>query len=230
MWHSLCFLMVVWMHSWILSDDLLLYAISFVWGCFDHLFGFNCWFQMIIFSKSFTTSSWWSRSNVELWWHFHLNLWVILNSLLGLIEILRFSSQICFGSSVSVVAKSISFIVSMFYIEVPLCTFNWSLWRKYRLAPGHIELLKSELFAIIIHTVSFSCELYGSSLFLKSVPNDEVLKVFSFFVSVLTLLSFGGNSLPCLKALVWRLLLRSGLNIFFLPARNEFTHCFGFWF
>ena len=44
-WHSICFLMVVLMHSWVLSDDLLLYAISFVWRCFDHLFRFSCWFQ-----------------------------------------------------------------------------------------------------------------------------------------------------------------------------------------
>ena len=180
MWHSLCLLMVVLMYSWVVSDDLLRYAVSFVWRCFDHLFRFNCCFQMIIFSDGFTTSSWWSRSNVELWWHFYLNLWVTLNSLLDLIEILRFSCQIGFGSSVSLFAKSISFIVSMFYIEVPLFTINWSLWWNYLLTPDHIELFKSKMFATIIHNVSFLCQLYGSFLFLKSVPNDEMLEDFSF--------------------------------------------------
>ena len=50
-WLSIWFLMVVLMHSWVVSDDLLFYAISFVWRCFDHLFRFYCWFQNDFFPK-----------------------------------------------------------------------------------------------------------------------------------------------------------------------------------
>ena len=156
MWHSLCFLMVVLMHSWVVSDDLLLYAISFVWRCFDHLFRFRCWFPLIIFSESFTSSSWWFRSNVEPWWHFHLNLWItLILFLLGLIEILRFSCQICFRSSLFVFAKSISFNCNHVLHWGVSVLFNWNLCWNYILTPDHIELFKSELFAIIIHSVIF---------------------------------------------------------------------------
>ena len=178
-WHSLYFLRVVFMHSWVLSDEFLLYAISFVWRCFDHLFRFNCWFQMI-FSESFTSVSFWFRSNVEPWWHFHLNLWVTLNSFPGLIEILRFSCQLFFGSSISVFAKSISFYCKHVLHWGASVHFLTEIRDEFINTPDHIELFKSELFATIIHNVSFLCQLYVSFLFLKSVPNDEVLKDFSF--------------------------------------------------
>ena len=94
---------VVLMQSWGVAHDFFALCDKlFVWCCFDHLFRFNCSIKMIIFL------------NVPLVPHddldqtlsrddFHLTLYcVILNSLLGLIEILRFSFQICLRSPFSV--------------------------------------------------------------------------------------------------------------------------------
>ena len=63
------------------------------------------------------------------------------------------------------------------------------------MTPDHIELFKSELFAIIIHTVSFLSQFYGSFLLLKSVTNDEVLEDFSLADFVSFLVEIRGHAL-----------------------------------
>ena len=104
---------------------------------------------------------------------------------MGLIEILRFSCQICFGSSASVVAKSISFIVSMFYIEVPLCTFNWSLWWNYLLTHVILSFLILKCFRPQLLT-EVCDEIIYWLLIILSFLNLKCLRplfVFAFFVS-----------------------------------------------
>ena len=107
--------------------------------------------------------------------------------------------------------------------------FNLKLWWNYLLTPDHIELFKSETFPTIIHNVSFLSALWEFLIF-EICSEWRSAEGFQFLVTELSWLSFGGNSWPCWKVLVWCLLLRSGVNIFVLRARNKFTQSFGFWF
>ena len=81
------------------------------------------------------------------------------------------------------------------------------------------------LFIMLAFYVSFMGVSYFWNLFLMTMCwRISVSRYWADFTF------FWWKFLAVLKTLVWCLLLRSGLNIFLLPARNEITHCFGFWF
>ena len=123
------------------------------------------------------------------------------------------------------------FIVSIFYIEVPPCTFYLKfVWWNFILTPDHIELFKSELFAIIIHTVSSLGQFYGGFFYYWNL--FLMMKCWRISVSRFwaDFASFWRTFLACFNVIVWCLLLRSGLNFFVLQASTGFTHSFGFGF
>ena len=105
---------------------------------------------------------------------------VTLNTFLGLIGILCLSCQMGFGSSVFFVfAKSISFYCkhvlhwgASVYFLTEVCD-EIIYWRLIILIFLNLNCLRS-LFILLAFYISFM------GVFLKSVPNEEVLKDFSF--------------------------------------------------
>ena len=108
---SFCFLMVNLMLSWVVAHDFFALCDKLlVWCCFDFSFGISCLFKMIIFltkvllDRHDDLDQRLSHDDTFIWFFFC----VILKSLLCLIEILRFSCQICL-EVLFLFAKSISF-------------------------------------------------------------------------------------------------------------------------
>ena len=112
-----------------------------VWRCFDNSLRCNCWFQMIIFSESFTRIP-----------HFDLDPnWAVMTLSSESLSYLKYFSWFDWNSMFKLpdgfwkfcfflfLQNLLVFIVSMFYSEVPLCTFklkflmklytdSWSYW------------------------------------------------------------------------------------------------------
>ena len=69
---SFWFPMVILKQSWVVARDFLVYLMSII--AFIIYLDLIACLKWLYSSESYTGSSKWFRSNVELWWHFHLNL------------------------------------------------------------------------------------------------------------------------------------------------------------